>query len=78
MNLTDFDTTSLRAVFDAVHAEAAAAGVEIESSEIVGLIPRRALPKGAVRDFRIRNFHPDVVLETRLERVLAQRQTSRP
>ncbi len=73
MNLTDFEKTSLRDVFNAVRAEAAAAGVEIAASEIVGLVPRRALDEAAARDLRIENFRPELIFETRLERVLAER-----
>jgi len=43
MNLTDFETTSIGTVFDAVVREAAAHGVGVVGSEIVGLVPRRAL-----------------------------------
>src|SRR5437660_2517151 len=42
INLTDFETTPVGAVFDAVTREAAACGVTVAGSEIVGLIPRRA------------------------------------
>lgn len=74
MNLTDFETTSLRDVFDLVRAEAAARGVEIVASEIVGLVPRRALDENEARVLRIENFRPDLIFETRLERALTERQ----
>ena len=48
MNLTDFETTPIGAVFDAVVREAAAEGVSVVGSEIVGLVPRRALEDAAV------------------------------
>lgn len=60
MNVTDFEQTPLEVVFQAVRREAEREGVGIDSSEIVGLAPRRAL-EGALG-----NSHPDRVLETRL------------
>src|SRR6516164_3592636 len=71
MNLTDFETTSIGTVFDAVTREAAGAGVEVEGSEIVGLIPRRALEDAAVHYLKVENFKPDLILENRLGNVLS-------
>src|SRR5208337_4547901 len=75
MNLTDFETTSLATVFDAVTREAAALGVEVVGSEIVGLVPRRALDAAAVQFLRVENFRPELVLENRLEQVLEDRNS---
>jgi len=72
MNLTDFETTAIGVVFDAVAREAAAHGVEIASSEIVGLVPSRALQDAAVHYLKLENFHPELILENRLARVLAE------
>jgi len=66
MNLTDFLTTSIGTVFDAVANEAARAGITIESSEIVGLVPRRALENVAVRHLKLRDVSRDLILENRL------------
>lgn len=74
MNLTDFETTSIGTVFDAVTREAAAAGVEVEASEIVGLIPRAALEAAAVHYLKVENFQPGLILENRLESVLNTQQ----
>lgn len=70
MNLTDFETTSLGTVFEAVTLQAAARGVWVAGSEIVGLIPRRALDDAAVHYLKLENFHPDLVVENRLAKVL--------
>ncbi len=70
INLTDFETTPVHLVFDAVAREAAAEGVSIEGSEVVGLIPRQALEQAAVRMLKIEKFHPEMILENRLARVL--------
>ncbi len=43
INLTDYNVTSMHAVFDACREEAAKRGMRVTGSEIVGLIPRAAL-----------------------------------
>jgi len=70
MNLTDFETTSIGTVFDAVVQEAAKYGVSIDGSEIIGLIPRRALEDAAVHYLRVLNYDSDLILENRLAHVL--------
>jgi glutamate formiminotransferase len=70
MNLTDFETTSIATVFEAVSREAAAHGVEILSSEIVGLVPRRALEETAVQYLKVENYRPQLVFENRLEQII--------
>lgn len=66
MNLTDFEQTPVHRVFEAVRTEAARYGVEITGSEIVGLIPKKALEMAADFYLRCENFRPDLVLENRL------------
>lgn len=66
MNLTDFEQTPLHVVFERVRAEAERLGIPVASSEIVGLIPKRALEMSSGYDLRIENFHPGLVLENRL------------
>jgi glutamate formiminotransferase / formiminotetrahydrofolate cyclodeaminase len=70
MNLTDFETTSIGTAFDAVAREASAQNISIAGSEIVGLIPRQALDDAAVHYLKVENFHPDLVVENRLAKVL--------
>jgi len=72
MNLTDFETTSVATVFDAVSREAAAQGVEVLSSEIVGLVPRQALQDAAVRFLKVENYNPQLVFENRLEQIIRE------
>jgi len=43
MNLTDFRRTSVLTAFEAVRSRAAAAGVAVRESEVVGLLPEDAL-----------------------------------
>jgi glutamate formiminotransferase len=66
MNLTDFEQTPIHRVFETVRAEAARHGASIVGSEIVGLIPKRALEMTAEWYLQVENFHPSLVLENRL------------
>jgi glutamate formiminotransferase len=66
MNLTDFEQTPLHVVFDAVRREAAARGVEIAGSEIIGLMPKKALEDAAAHYLQCENFESGLVLENRL------------
>jgi len=66
MNLTDFEQTPIYRVFEAVRAEAARYGASIVGSEIVGLIPKRALEMTAEWYLQVENFHSSLVLENRL------------
>jgi len=72
MNLTDFETTPIGVVFDAVAREAAAHAAAIVDSEIVGLIPRRALESAAVHHLKLESFRPELIVENRLASVLAE------
>ena len=75
MNLTDFETTSMAKVFQAVELEAAALGIQVVGSEIVGLVPRRALEDASVHFLRVENFRPELVVENRLEQMLEGRRS---
>lgn len=72
MNLTDFDVTPLRVVFDAVCREARARGTDVFESELVGLIPEAALKDTDVEELKITGFSPDMILENRLNRVIKE------
>jgi glutamate formiminotransferase len=68
MNLTDFEETPIRRVFDAVRLEAERSDSSIYDSEIVGLVPQRALDPGDAGYLQLENFSPaEKILETRLE-----------
>jgi glutamate formiminotransferase len=73
MNLTDFEQTPVHVVFEAVCREAARHGVSVVSSEIVGLIPRKALEMSAGYFLRCENFSPQLVLENRIADAMASR-----
>jgi glutamate formiminotransferase len=76
MNLTDFETTSITTVFDAVTREAAARGVDIAGSEIVGLVPRQALEDAAVQYLKVEHYRPQLVFENRLEQIIREQTPS--
>ncbi len=70
MNLTDFEQTPIHKVFETVKREAERLGVGIVGSEIVGLIPRRAIEMTAEFYLHVENFSSAQVLENRLEESL--------
>jgi len=70
MNLTDFDQTPIARVFEFVKREAARHGVVPVSSEIVGLIPKKALEDAAEWFLQIENFDASLILENRLAAVM--------
>jgi hypothetical protein len=63
MNLVDTEKTPLYRAFDMVKMEAEAQGVSPTWSEIVGLVPERALFDTAARHIALRDFKPEMVLE---------------
>jgi glutamate formiminotransferase len=67
MNLTDYEQTSIARAFEAVRDAAARQSVEIAGAEIVGLLPRAALDRGASYFPVLENFRETLVLETLLE-----------
>ena len=71
MNLVDIEKTPLYRAFDTVKMEAAAHGVSPTWSEIVGLVPERALFETAARHVQLRNFSPDVVLERKVREAVS-------
>jgi glutamate formiminotransferase / formiminotetrahydrofolate cyclodeaminase len=74
MNLTDFEQTPVHVVFEAVKREAERHGVGIVGSEIVGLIPRRAIEMTTEAYLKVENFSPAQVFENRLEESLLATQ----
>ena len=71
MNLTDFEQTPMHVAFEAVKREAARYGVNIAGSEIVGLLPKRAIEMSADYFLQLENFHPGQILENRMADALA-------
>jgi glutamate formiminotransferase/formiminotetrahydrofolate cyclodeaminase len=78
MNLTDFEQTPVHLVFETVKREAARHGVGIVGSEIVGLIPRRAIEMTAESYLQVENFSPAQVFENCLEDSLGNADAKGP
>jgi formiminotetrahydrofolate cyclodeaminase len=71
MNLTDFEQTPIARVFEYVKREAARYGVQPLSSEIVGLIPKKALEEAAEWFLQVENFDSSLILENRLTAIMS-------
>ena len=66
MNVTDWEAAALHEIVERIAAEAAARGVEVAGSELVGLMPAGAAVAAAGPVLRIEGFDPSHVLELRL------------
>ena len=73
MNLIDYERTGIARAFAEVREAAARRGIEVLSTEIVGLVPRAALDRGAAYFPLLENFHEMLVIEN----LLAALETSR-
>jgi glutamate formiminotransferase/formiminotetrahydrofolate cyclodeaminase len=71
INLTDFEATPMHRVYEMVKREAARYGAIPVGSEIVGLVPKKALEMAADFFLQLEDFSPSQVLENRLQAVLA-------
>jgi glutamate formiminotransferase len=74
INLTDFEETPPHTVLEAVRREAERYGVPVLGTEIVGLIPRKALEMSAAYFRRHGNPRPESILEDRIAEAMARRQ----
>jgi glutamate formiminotransferase len=66
MNVTDWEAAALHEIVATIVREAAARGVEVEGSELVGLMPAGAAAAAAGSTLRIAGFDARHVLELRL------------
>jgi glutamate formiminotransferase len=66
MNLTDFSKTSIYSALENVRFEARRYGVSVVGTEIVGLVPLKALSDSLEYYMGLENFSTDQILETRL------------
>jgi glutamate formiminotransferase len=67
MNITDYESTPVHVVYSAVERLAAAHGVEVEESELIGLMPREALEMAAAAFLKMREFKSQQIIENRIE-----------
>ncbi len=66
MNLTNFEKTPIFRVFELVKREAERHGVMVLESEIVGLVPAKALTASAAWYLQLDTFTDDQILENKL------------
>ena len=69
INLTDFERMPLHRVFEMVKREAERLGCTVVGSEIIGLVPRKAIELSSEDYLLLENFSPAQVLENRLAAV---------
>jgi glutamate formiminotransferase/formiminotetrahydrofolate cyclodeaminase len=72
MNLTNFEGTPIFRAFDMVAREAERLGVKVASSEIVGLVPQKALNDCSDYFLRLEGFSENQILENRLDAALVR------
>ncbi|MFQ6089974.1 MAG: glutamate formimidoyltransferase [Candidatus Bipolaricaulia bacterium] len=66
MNMTDYERTPLFRAFELIKREAARYGVPVVGSEIVGLVPQRALNMVAEFYLQLEGFEEEQILERRI------------
>lgn len=67
MNLINYEVTGMDAVYNAISHQADLLGVEIDSAEIVGLVPRNALDRNAAYFPKLQNFTDAKILEHQID-----------
>jgi len=70
INLTDYEQTPMHRVYEMVKREAARYGAIPVGSEIVGLVPKKAIEMAADYFLQLENFSPSQVFENKLEAAL--------
>ncbi len=68
-NLMDYTKTPLASVFDAISKYAGELNVQVVDSEIVGLVPRNALPITGIDRLKLINFSSDKIIENRIAQI---------
>ena len=71
INLTDFEQTPMHRVYEMVKREAERYGAVPVGSEIVGLVPKKAIEMAADFFLQIENFSPAQIFENKLQAALA-------
>jgi glutamate formiminotransferase / formiminotetrahydrofolate cyclodeaminase len=75
MNLTNFNETSIHQVLDMIHTEAEVYGTKVHHSELVGLIPQKALIDTSVLYLQLDQFSDDQILERKMEAVAVEEES---
>jgi glutamate formiminotransferase len=68
MNLVNYQVTGMGAAYEAIRRQAETLGVAIESTEIVGLVPRNALDAHAEYFQKLENFFEETILENQIDK----------
>ena len=76
MNLTDYKKTSIHHVVEMIRREAQRYGTSIHHSELVGLIPQKALVDSAQWYLQLDQFSSDQILESRIASTTASSNNS--
>src|SRR5271165_3642400 len=71
INLTDYENTPMHRVYEMVKREAARYGVMPAGSEIVGLVPKKAMEMAADFFLQLEDFSPAQVFENKLAAALS-------
>ena len=71
INLTDYEQTPMHRVYEIVKREAERYGAMPVGSEIVGLVPKKAIEMAADYFLQLENFSPAQVFENKLEAALS-------
>ncbi len=66
MNLVNFRATPVHKVMEAIEGECTKLGVDIVSSEVIGLIPQEALTDSAIFYLKLKEFDKNQIIENRL------------
>jgi glutamate formiminotransferase/formiminotetrahydrofolate cyclodeaminase len=69
MNLTNYEKTPIFRAFDMVKREAERYGIPVTGSEIVGLVPLKALVDSAEYYLKLENFGSHQILESKLSQL---------
>jgi glutamate formiminotransferase len=78
MNLTDFEQTPIHVVFEHVQRLAVLHGTEIAESELIGLMPRKALEMAFSHWLKLPLFEAGSVIETRLQQAVRESRKAKP
>ena len=72
VNVVDYRKTSLATLTQAVTEKAAARGVQVHETELIGLAPADALIGSGAQYLKIRGFNPEMIVETRVAKAKAE------
>ncbi|MFH1226643.1 MAG: glutamate formimidoyltransferase [Planctomycetota bacterium] len=70
MNLTNYNVSSPKIVFDRIKQLAEASGINILESELIGLAPQAAFQGTSPEELMIANFSSDQIIENRIKDLL--------